>query len=217
MYCENCGQEIDKAAKFCPECGTAVNRDKKAVKAAEKKPIYKRWWFWTLIVLLLLGSFGAGKASSSEETVPETLPPAVAPEELPAPAIREVPVATEAAPAEVEESDLDYLISLIDPILEENFENHSISYEDNILTINVWNAGIAEGATLAAAGESECLRLWDDIITNQKEMCKVLLELVQTMGFDDVGVAVNVLNDLNTENVLLTTFNGMVFYDSVND
>lgn len=44
--CKACGKEIAKSAKFCPSCG-----------AKNKKPIFKRWWFW-VIVLLLLGSVG---------------------------------------------------------------------------------------------------------------------------------------------------------------
>ena len=46
IHCNACGKEIAKSAKFCPSCG-----------AKNKKPIFKRWWFW-VIVLLLLGSVG---------------------------------------------------------------------------------------------------------------------------------------------------------------
>ena len=69
MYCENCGQEIDNKAKFCPECGASVtnNKPKKKKKEKVKKPFYKRWWFWFIVVFILIGALGGGE--SSEETV----------------------------------------------------------------------------------------------------------------------------------------------------
>lgn len=29
MYCTNCGQQAPEAARFCPQCGNSVGRDKK--------------------------------------------------------------------------------------------------------------------------------------------------------------------------------------------
>ena len=41
--CKACGQEIAKSAKACPHCG-----------AKNKKPIFKKWWFWAIIVVLII-------------------------------------------------------------------------------------------------------------------------------------------------------------------
>jgi len=41
--CKTCGQMIAKKAKKCPHCG-----------AKNKKPIYKRFWFWLLSVILII-------------------------------------------------------------------------------------------------------------------------------------------------------------------
>lgn len=41
--CNTCGAEIAKSAKSCPHCG-----------ATNKKPIYKRVWFWVLILLAVI-------------------------------------------------------------------------------------------------------------------------------------------------------------------
>ena len=55
--CKACGKEIAKSAKFCPSCG-----------AKNKKPLFKRWWFW-VIVLLLVGSVGnAGSETDRNST-----------------------------------------------------------------------------------------------------------------------------------------------------
>lgn len=45
--CSVCGKDIATSAKACPYCG-----------AKNKKPIYKRWWFIVIIVLIVLGIIG---------------------------------------------------------------------------------------------------------------------------------------------------------------
>lgn len=50
--CKTCGKEIAAAAKVCPGCG-----------AKNKKPIFKKWWFWAIVVILVAGA-GAGSGES---------------------------------------------------------------------------------------------------------------------------------------------------------
>lgn len=50
--CKHCGAEIAAGAKTCPKCG-----------GKNKKPIYKRVWFWILIAVLVLGIGGAAGGS----------------------------------------------------------------------------------------------------------------------------------------------------------
>lgn len=81
MYCSNCGKEIGDA-KFCPECGAPVNQrqstqqpEREVKMNKPKKPIYKKVWFWVIIVILLLGSVGgeASKASKSPSEAASSL------------------------------------------------------------------------------------------------------------------------------------------------
>ena len=50
--CDTCGAEIAESAKRCPACG-----------AKNKKPIYKRVWFWGCVVLVVLGVVGGSVGS----------------------------------------------------------------------------------------------------------------------------------------------------------
>lgn len=50
--CDTCGAEIAESAKRCPACG-----------AKNKKPIYKRVWFWGCVVLVVLGVVGGSMGS----------------------------------------------------------------------------------------------------------------------------------------------------------
>ncbi len=52
--CNACGAEIAKSAKSCPQCG-----------AKNKKPIFKKWWFWAIIVIIAIGA-AAGSGGSDE-------------------------------------------------------------------------------------------------------------------------------------------------------
>lgn len=45
--CKTCGKEIASSAKACPECG-----------AKNAKPIFKKWWFWVVIVFVFAGVVG---------------------------------------------------------------------------------------------------------------------------------------------------------------
>lgn len=59
--CKHCGAEIAASAKTCPSCG-----------GKNKKPIYKRVWFWILIAVLVLGVGGMAGGSDDTETTDAT-------------------------------------------------------------------------------------------------------------------------------------------------
>ena len=56
--CKYCGADIDKSAKACPFCGEI-----------EKKPITKKWWFWTIIVIVVIGAIGSMNLEKSNNTI----------------------------------------------------------------------------------------------------------------------------------------------------
>ncbi len=55
IKCKSCGREIAANAKVCPACG-----------AKNKKPIYKRIWFWILVLIVILG---VATASNSKKMI----------------------------------------------------------------------------------------------------------------------------------------------------
>ena len=71
ISCRTCGADIAKSAKVCPSCG-----------AKNKKPIYKRWWLWVLVVLLLIGMSGGGETDQVEAGAPDPAPSAPAESEI---------------------------------------------------------------------------------------------------------------------------------------
>ena len=57
--CKSCSKEIGASAKYCPGCG-----------AKNKKPIYKRVWFWVVAIIIVLGA-SDGSDSGKIEPVQE--------------------------------------------------------------------------------------------------------------------------------------------------
>lgn len=57
MNCKKCGQEIDKKAVICVNCGCKI-----------KKPIFKKWWFWVIVVFVVI-IVGNATSGTGEETL----------------------------------------------------------------------------------------------------------------------------------------------------
>lgn len=61
--CKNCGIPLPEKATVCPSCG-----------AKNKKPIYKKWWFWLIIVLIVAGIISnRSNESVSSDNLPSSL------------------------------------------------------------------------------------------------------------------------------------------------
>ena len=54
--CKSCAKEIATSAKSCPGCG-----------AKNKKPIYKRVWFWIIAIIIVIGATGGSGTDDSKE------------------------------------------------------------------------------------------------------------------------------------------------------
>ena len=62
--CKSCGAQMAKSAKQCPSCG-----------AKQKKPIYKRVWFWILVVIVvMIAGSSSGKEKQSAASAPTATP-----------------------------------------------------------------------------------------------------------------------------------------------
>ena len=214
MYCKKCGQEIDTTRNFCQNCGAPINETENPSNPSPtekpkkpKKPVYKRWWFWALIVCFVLGSFiertdTQNDSSSVIETQSTTAPASTT---------------VETVPETTGIIDIYTAASLIESFVKDNFENYNISCEENIITVNLWMDGLTASAMLAASGDEEALTSWNTVVAGTQSYGTTTKETVDSLGLNDVAVSINILNDQNTEKVLLSILDGVVVYDSVND
>ena len=110
--CKHCGAEIAAGAKTCPKCG-----------GKNKKPIYKRVWFWLLVVVLLLGIGGAasGGGSGSDSSTATTSDSAQT---------------EEAAPEEKAIEYQDVSVETLFDALESNAMNASDTYKGQYISVS---------------------------------------------------------------------------------
>ena len=54
--CKHCGAQMPAKAAVCPQCG-----------GKNGKPIYKRWWLWLLVAVLILSAVGESNANAQED------------------------------------------------------------------------------------------------------------------------------------------------------
>lgn len=92
MFCKQCGKEVKNDWNTCPNCGASLQSDKndqihlvnkeqgiqKTKKGKEKKPLYKRIWFWVLVIILIIIGFSMmggsdDKPRQNEDTAVKTM------------------------------------------------------------------------------------------------------------------------------------------------
>ena len=56
IQCKTCSKEIAANAKSCPGCG-----------AKNKKPIYKKVWFWAIAIIIVVGAAGGPDTDNPKE------------------------------------------------------------------------------------------------------------------------------------------------------
>ena len=56
IQCKSCSKEIAANAKSCPGCG-----------AKNKKPMYKRVWFWAVAIIIVVGTASCSNTDNSKE------------------------------------------------------------------------------------------------------------------------------------------------------
>ncbi|RKM56118.1 hypothetical protein D6855_14750 [Butyrivibrio sp. CB08] len=91
-------------------------------------------------------------------------------------------------------------------------KNYSIYKKGNMVTLNLWQDGVAAGAYGVAAGLVD-KKEWDNMTeTIRTSIATVLYDALEPYG---VHANVNILNDYNTDNVLVSYLDGVKVYDAL--
>lgn len=164
-------------------------------------------------------STSSSSASSSVETPAPTVEPTAAPTEEPIP---EPTMETESSQESDANSDeplmsMDMTAAVIEALVSQNFENYTIDYDESGITLSLWQDGLAVGSVLAAAGNQESIDSWNSIKENLVSFSDSVSETMETAGHGDATLMINILNDQNTDLVLLSALNGVIVYDAVNE
>lgn len=225
MKCPNCGQEVQ--GNFCQNCGTRITQ--LPPQAQHQKNKKKGHGCLTAIIVVfvvfaILAAVGSNTESDDSTTQPTAT---VQPTETPSPTATPVPTTepTPDASSDSSSSDsdsessvsLDLLAAAMNLTLQDSFENSDFSYDDTSITMTVWQDNIAAGALLAQQGNAELQESWNEMRDNLINMCQSARDMLDEAGYTDVTVTLNLLNDMNQDNTLLSVMDGVVIYDAVND
>ena len=105
-------------------------------------------------------------------------------------------------------------ITLVTPTMNKNWgDNYKIEEYGDAIHICVWKEGIAEASVMVRDEPTEEYKaMWNQMKEGIASFSKSAKEVGNSIGYEGV-VAVNVMNDINKDNVLLTFADGVCIYD----
>lgn len=166
----------------------------------KKKPFYKRWWFWAIAIILLLGSCGQSAEEVEHATEPTT----------------DILATLDAAEV-LENASVETAAELIRTVIEESghdgYDGYDVTYSDNLICVDFWGYNILSCLDSALNGDASAVAKWNEIVLSQENLSASYSNFVKTMGLTDVSVAISIRNAVNFENYLLTTVNGKTTYN----
>lgn len=126
----------------------------------------------------------------------------------------------EVAANELEETDVDVYESvrqLIETVSAMYFQDISVTYdeESDSYIVSVCQEGVASDLVAVRAGTLD-RSAWDQVVDTMTDDCNSIKNVVETAELDS-NVMLNILNDQNRDNVLLTIINGTVIYNAADD
>ena len=129
-----------------------------------------------------------------------------------------IPPVTEESVVETQTMSKEEFATVIEPALAKGWgeNNYYTEWNNNTYIVNVWVKGVSEAVVYAKLGNEELLNIWNTKVVNGAcSMSTTIKETALTNGLN-IDVQINVLNDTNLDNVLLTVLNGEVLYDVLN-
>lgn len=171
----------------------------------KKKPFYKRWWFWAIAIILLLGSCGQSTENAETATEPTT----------------DILATLDAAEV-LENASVETAAELIRTIIEEadganGCDGYEVTYTDDMICVDFWGITFLAAIDEAYDGNEQVIAVWNELVDTHKNLCKNYMNLLDGMGLNDVSVVINVTNAVKRENILLSTVNGVTVYDYMDE
>lgn len=163
VNCKACGAEIADSAKACPSCG-----------AKNKKPIFKKWWFWAIIVILVIGIAGGSSGGSNE---PEKVGEIEASASSPA---ASEPVTTEFSVGDIVELN-DIVVTLTD-VSENNGSQFFTPTEGNVFVICEFEIENNSSADIAVSSMLSFEAYVDDYATSMSLSAMMSVDTAQLDG-----------------------------------
>lgn len=180
------------------------------------------------LVLMLSGCAGnqpvGGDVQTAEPTVEPTPTLEPMPEPTPTPEPTPVPtveptveptaaVSTNEASSDDKTLSIDALVTIMQGSLEGSFDYANVEGNEESIVISVAKEGLVKDATAAKlVGNMDG---WHTMKEAMKEYAASMYDLVQTCGHKDTNVMVYLLNDIDTDRIIVAYMNGYEIFDAI--
>ena len=91
------------------------------------------------------------------------------------------------------------------------------SVDGDVITVNIKQNGIAADFYSLTQGDADVKDSWDQLVQNQVSLCDQFKKSSSDLGRDDIMFIVQLLNDANPDNVLVSVVDGTVYYNAADD
>lgn len=212
-------QELFQSASVVPRSGRAQpqymeqERPRQPVKQAKRKRRFK-WWYAVIAAVLVAILAMPGKKNDEQGQQKETGLAVAEVTASPAPTPEAATEPTQEPTPGDEQVSMDALCSLLELTISPNFEHYDISYEDNSITVSLWQEGLAvEVTAIQMTGGDESNSNWVNLKNSIRSLAESMCGLIDSAGRTDVLLYTSVQNDQNLENTLLMLLETTIIYD----
>lgn len=180
---------------------------------AKKKPNGCLVVIVAFVVIMAFGAvFGSNNKGNDADATPTATPVAT---EAPTAEPTEAPATSEAS--STDEVSTESIASLVKLAVKDNFDDVDVSVDGDVITVNIKQNGIAADFYALTQGDADVKDTWDQLVQNQVELCNQFDKSASDLGRDDVIFIVQLLNDANPDNVLVSVVDGTVYYNAADD
>ena len=109
-----------------------------------------------------------------------------------------------------------FLASLDSSLRQSYGNNYILSDNGKVLSISIWKNGLATEAEMAISNGGEELDSWSSMRSAIQTLADTIYQALGQTS-DQRHVELNLLNDTNTDNVLLSFYDAECVYDAVED
>ena len=181
--------------------------------AAKKKPNGCLVAIVAFVVIMAFGAvFGSINKGTDADAAPTATPVAT---ESPTAEPTEAPASSEAS--STDEVSTDSIASLVKLAVKDNFDDVDVSVDGDVITVNIKQNGVAADFYSLTQGDANVKDAWDQLVQNQVSLCDQFKKSSSDLGRDDVVFIVQLLNDVNPDNVLVSVMDGTVYYNAADD
>lgn len=116
------------------------------------------------------------------------------------------------------QEDADAICSAFNIIGRDAYDYYDVQYVEGIFLVSVSKSDLAEIAqNLKIAGNDEGLEVWVELKEVFMDIYNAHRQALDDLGFEEIDVLLNIVNDLNHDNIIVSIAYGEVIYDYVTE